>query len=325
MWVNIVIMRSTELNYPITAPDSSTAMKPQVLAIGEFDGVHMGHQEVIKRARARADSLHISASIMTFHPHPREVLGQCKYTNLLTPVMAKMSLLEQLGVDDAYLVSFNPDFMKVTPEEFVENMLIPMQVNTVIVGFDFTFGFRGAGTPDNLCELAKGRFAVEVIRPFHQNGYKVSSTMVRHHLNLGEVKQANALLGRPYSVIGKVVTGDGRGRTIGFPTANIDLSASFVIPALGVYAIRCHVSGRTYNGVMNVGKKPTFVENLEKTTLEAHLFDFSESIYGREVSIDFIAYIRPERKFPSIAELVAQISQDAEQAKQLFASPVIRD
>jgi riboflavin kinase/FMN adenylyltransferase len=318
-------MQSTELNYPITAPDSSIAMKPQVLAIGEFDGVHMGHQEVIKRARERADSLHISASIMTFHPHPREVLGQCKYTNLLTPVMAKMQLLERLGVDDTYLVSFNPDFMKVTPEEFVENMLIPMQVDTVIVGFDFTFGHRGAGTPDDLCELAQGRFAVEVIRPYHQNGYKVSSTMVRHHLNSGDIEQANALLGRSYSIIGKVVKGDGRGRTIGFPTANIELSAAFVIPAMGVYAIRCHVNGQTYNGVMNVGKKPTFVENLEKPTLEAHLFDFSESIYGSEVSLDFIAYIRPERKFTSVDALVAQISRDAEQAKQLFASPVILD
>ncbi|WP_243767072.1 bifunctional riboflavin kinase/FAD synthetase [Paenibacillus agricola] len=300
-------------------------MKPQVLAIGEFDGVHRGHQEVIKRARERADSLHISASIMTFHPHPREVLGQCKYTNLLTPVMAKMQLLEQLGVDDTYLVSFNPAFMQVTPEEFVENMLIPMQVNTVIVGFDFTFGYRGAGTPDDLCELAQGRFAVEVIRPFHQNGYKVSSTMVRHHLNSGEIEQANALLGRPYSIIGKVVTGDGRGRTIGFPTANIDLSAAFVIPELGVYAIQCHVNGQAYNGVMNVGKKPTFVENLEKPTLEAHLFDFSESIYGSEVSVDFISYIRPERKFSGVAELVAQISRDVEQAKQLFTSFVVLD
>ncbi|NHN28334.1 bifunctional riboflavin kinase/FAD synthetase [Paenibacillus sp. S3N08] len=318
-------MQSTELNYPITAPSSSSAMKPQVLAIGEFDGVHRGHQEVIKRARERADSLHISASIMTFHPHPREVLGQCKYTNLLTPVMAKMQLLEQLGVDDTYLVSFNPAFMQVTPEEFVENMLIPMQVNTVIVGFDFTFGYRGAGTPDDLCELAQGRFAVEVIRPFHQNGYKVSSTMVRHHLNSGEIEQANALLGRPYSIIGKVVTGDGRGRTIGFPTANIDLSAAFVIPELGVYAIQCHVNGQAYNGVMNVGKKPTFVENLEKPTLEAHLFDFSESIYGSEVSVDFISYIRPERKFSGVAELVAQISRDVEQAKQLFTSFVVLD
>jgi riboflavin kinase/FMN adenylyltransferase len=318
--VNIVFMQSIELNYPITTVGNSAAIKPQVLAIGEFDGVHLGHQEVIKRARERADSLHISASIMTFHPHPREVLGQCKYTNLLTPVNAKMQLLEQLGVDDTYLVSFNPEFMKVTPEQFVENMLIPMKVDTVIVGFDFTFGHRGAGTPDDLCELAQGRFAVEVIRPFHQNGYKVSSTMVRHHLHAGEVEQANALLGRPYSVMGKVVNGDGRGRTIGFPTANVDLSADFVTPALGVYAVRFHVDGHSYNGVMNVGKKPTFVDDLKKPTFEAHLFDFSQSIYGSEVSVEFISYIRPEHKFSSANELITQIHKDAEQAKHLLLS-----
>ncbi|SFL45321.1 riboflavin kinase / FMN adenylyltransferase [Paenibacillus sp. 1_12] len=313
-------MLSTELNYPISKLNNALAMKPQVLAIGEFDGVHLGHQEVIKRARERADSLHISASIMTFHPHPREVLGQCKYTNLLTPVNTKLQILEQLGVDDTYLVSFNPEFMKVSPEQFVENMLIPMKVETVIVGFDFTFGHRGAGTPDDLCELAQGRFAVEIIRPFHQNGYKVSSTMVRQHLHAGEIEKANGLLGRPYSITGTVVTGDGRGKTIGFPTANIEMSEAFVTPALGVYAIRFHVNGRSYNGVMNVGKKPTFVEDLDKPTFEAHVFDFSESIYGSEVSVDLISFLRPERKFASVGELIEQIHRDAETAKQQLVS-----
>ncbi|OXM84716.1 bifunctional riboflavin kinase/FAD synthetase [Paenibacillus rigui] len=313
-------MQSLKLSYPITASDTQAVMKPQVLAIGDFDGVHLGHQEVIKRAMQDAQRLNIPASIMTFHPHPREVLGQQKYTSLLTPVEQKQRLLEHLGVDRMYTVSFDAELMKVTPEDFVENMLIPMKVDTVIVGFDFTFGYLGAGTPDTLCELAHGRFAVEVIRPFQRNGCKVSSTLVREHLLTGQLEEANALLGRPYSVNGTVVTGDGRGKTIGFPTANLDLLEPFVTPALGVYAVRASFEGQVFNGVMNLGKKPTFVENLEKPTLEVHLFDFSQNIYGKELSIEFVSYLRPERKFGSVSELIAQIHRDADQAKTLLTN-----
>jgi len=312
-------MQTIQLTYPVTESDGSEALKPQVLAIGEFDGVHLGHQEVIKRAVATAGRLSIPASVMTFHPHPKEVLGQQKYAELLTPIEFKKSVLSQMGVDTMYLVAFNSDLMKVSPEQFVEQMLIPMKVNTVIVGFDFTFGYRGAGTPDTLCELAKGRFAVEIIRPYHQDGVKVSSTLVREHLNEARVEKANALLDRPYTVNGTVVTGDGRGSTIGFPTANIQLSESFVIPALGVYAVKVTVDGETYNAVMNVGKKPTFVDNLDRPTLEAHLFDFSRKIYGSPVTVQFVSYIRPERKFGSVDELIAQIRRDADQARSILS------
>lgn len=311
-------MQSIKLSYPISASDSQAVKQPQVLAIGDFDGVHLGHQEVIKRALEDGKRLGIPTSIMTFHPHPREVLGQQKYTTLLTPVSQKQRQLEQLGVDYMYIVSFDADLMKVTPEQFVEHMLIPMQVNTVIVGFDFTFGYLGAGTPDTLCELAHGRFAVEIIRPFQRNGSKVSSTLVREHLLAGQVEEATALLGRPYAVRGTIVTGDGRGRTIGFPTANVELHEPFVTPALGVYAVRAVLDGTAYNGVMNLGKKPTFVDNLEKPTLEVHLFDFSESVYGKELTIEFISYLRPERKFSAIDELISQIHRDADQARTLL-------
>lgn len=297
-------------------------MTPQVLAIGEFDGIHLGHQEVIRRALQTAERMRIPASIMTFHPHPKEVLGQQKYTQLLTPTAQKEQVLSKMGLDNSYLVAFDPNFMKVTPEEFVENMLIPMNVNTVIVGFDFTFGFRGAGTPDTLCELAAGRFAVEVIRPFQLNGCKVSSTLVREYLQNAQLEEANRLLGRPYTITGTVVTGDGRGRTIGFPTANIEMSEPFVIPTLGVYAVRVTLDGEVYNAVMNVGKKPTFVEDLEKPTLEAHLFDFSRMIYGSALSVEFISFLRPERKFGSVDELITQIRTDADKARSLLSDNV---
>ncbi|MBE1446450.1 bifunctional riboflavin kinase/FAD synthetase [Paenibacillus sp. OAS669] len=312
-------MQSIHLNYPIVEGKDSIATVPQVLAIGEFDGIHLGHQEVIKRALQTAKNMHIPASIMTFHPHPKEVLGQHKYTQLLTPANEKERILAGMGLDNSYLVAFDSEFMKVTPEQFVENMLIPMNVNTVIVGFDFTFGFRGAGTPDTLCELAAGRFAVEVIRPFLLNGSKVSSTLVREYLQSGQLEEANLLLGRPYTITGTVVTGDGRGRTIGFPTANIEMSESFVIPTLGVYAAKVIVDGEVHHAVMNVGKKPTFVEHLDKPTLEAHLFDFSRSIYGSSVTVEFISFLRPERKFGSVDELITQIRSDADRARTILA------
>ncbi|TDF98181.1 bifunctional riboflavin kinase/FAD synthetase [Paenibacillus piri] len=311
-------MQSLELIYPIARQTNLSAMVPQVIAIGDFDGVHLGHQEVIRRAIQTAGELGIPASIMTFNPHPREVLGQCKYIKLLTPVEQKKRLMAELGVNNTYIVSFNQQLMMLTPAEFVENVLVPMKVNTVIVGFDFRFGYRGAGDPDTLCELAQGRFAVEVIRPFHQSGSKVSSTRVRDHLLSGELEQANALLGRPYSLNGIVVTGDGRGKTIGFPTANIDVQDPFLIPAIGVYAVRVSVQGHLYDGVMNVGKKPTFETELEQPTLEAHLFDFSETIYGETVSVEFIRYLRAERKFSGVQELVAQIHRDADEARSIL-------
>jgi riboflavin kinase/FMN adenylyltransferase len=320
MWVNLVIMQTLELNYPIAYEGHEAPTIPQVLAIGDFDGVHLGHQEVIKRAVTTAKELNIAASIMTFHPHPREVLGQCTYVQLLTPVNEKKRVMRQLSVDYMYLVSFTREFMTVSPEQFVESMLIPLKVNTVIVGFDFRFGHKGAGTPDVLCELSKGRFTVEVIRPYHQNGSKVSSTMIRERLSSGELEQANFLLGRAYSISGKVVSGDSRGRTIGYPTANLDLIDPYIVPALGVYAVHVMVQGKTYDGVMNVGRNPTFHQDMEKPRLEVHIFGFSDSIYDSLVSVEFIAYLRPERKFAGVEELVAQINKDAEQAKTLLSA-----
>ncbi|TVY10611.1 bifunctional riboflavin kinase/FAD synthetase [Paenibacillus cremeus] len=310
-------MQTVHLQFPLQ--NHEVIAPGQIVAIGEFDGAHLGHQEVIKRAVQRSSELRLPSAIMTFHPHPRQVLGLDKYAQVLTPLAAKQEMLERLGVDTMYIVNFNESFMRVTPEQFVEQMLIPLQVNTVFVGFDFKFGHKGAGTPDTLCELAKGRFVVEIVRPFHLNSHKVSSTLIRERLQSGDVAGAEALLGRPYSIRGSVVHGEARGRTIGFPTANIGVAEPFVIPANGVYAVEATVRGQKYDGVMNIGLKPTFGTDLLQPTLEAHLFDFSETIYGEPIEVALLAYIRPERKFASIQELIAQISKDADQAKSVLA------
>lgn len=290
----------------------------QVLAIGDFDGMHRGHCEVIGRALRTARQLELPAAVMTFHPHPRAVLGQSKYEKGLTLLSDKLALFRELGIAYTYVVTFDRAFASLSPEHFVEQALVPLGVSSVVIGFDFTFGHRGAGTADTLTELAHGRFTVEVVRPFHIGNAKVSSTLIREYVDAGEMDKAAELLGRPYALRGTVVHGDGRGRTIGYPTANVQPHDQCVVPARGVYAVQVEVRGRTYGGVMNIGLRPTFGGD-SRESLEAHLFDFHETIYGEDVCVTFVRYLRGERKFASPAELIAQIGLDAASAKQLLA------
>jgi riboflavin kinase/FMN adenylyltransferase len=318
--VKCKVMKMIPLSYPLQLREEELSNDKKVLAIGDFDGVHLGHQEVIRRATQTAERLRLPASIMTFHPHPRQVLGQDKYKDLLTPIAKKMQLFEKLGVHYTYVAQFDEALMGLTPGQFVNQVLLPLGVESVIVGFDFTFGFQGKGNPDTLCELGHGKFAVEVVRPFHIEGAKVSSTSVREALQQGQVEKATQLLGRRYCIQGEVITGDQRGRTIGFPTANIRISEPFVTPRTGVYAIKAEVKGQRYDGVMNIGYKPTFNQDELTPSLEAHLFGFSQNIYGETMSVELVSFLREERRFSGIQELVDQIKQDAETSKSILMS-----
>ncbi len=290
-------------------------------AIGDFDGVHLGHRQVIGRAVQLADQKGLKSAVMTFCPHPREVLGHKQYSRSLAPFSKKSQLLKQLGVDDIWAVRFDEEFSKVEPEQFFENMLALLNIDTIVVGFDFTFGHRGRGTPDLLKELGKGNINVEVVPPYKIDGEKVSSTCIRELLLEGEVELANKYLGRRYAVSGTVVEGEKRGRTIGFPTANIALDDSYVIPAKGVYAVNVACQGQKHHGVMNIGVKPTFHGDLDvEPTLEVHILDFDRSIYGEAVEVEFVKFIRKEQKFGSVEALIKQIAQDAETARACFAS-----
>lgn len=312
-------MRTIQLSYPflpLTSTSDSLPDRPIVLAIGEFDGIHQAHQKVIQRAVKTARQLGMFSAIMTFHPHPREVLGHNRYAHYLTPLPEKLELFASLGVDYSFVVKFDLAFSKMTPEQFIHELLIPMKVNTVVVGFDFTFGYRGIGNPDSLCSLSKGLFAVEVVRPLFKNGNKVGSSLIREYLDAGNINEVNFLLGRPYSLQGKVVGGEQRGRTLGFPTANLEPSFAYVIPANGVYAVQLHIDNKRYLGVMNIGTKPTFDQSANNRTLEVHILDFADMIYGKELKADFLSFLRPERKFSSADELVRQIRLDIEQAKR---------
>ncbi|UJF35384.1 bifunctional riboflavin kinase/FAD synthetase [Paenibacillus hexagrammi] len=313
-------MKIIPLSYPIDLHSSPMYVGKQVVAIGDFDGVHLGHQEVIGRAIQTAKRLDLPASVMTFHPHPRSVMGQHKYEHLLTPIHRKMEILASLGVNHVYIVTFDDSLMHLSPQQFVDDVLELLGVESIVCGFDFTFGYQGCGNPDTLCELSHGKFSVEVVRPYIMHGEKVSSTSIREALQQGDIDEVSKLLGRCYSISGKVVDGHKRGRTIGFPTANIEPHELYVVPKNGVYAIKAHVNGKYYKGVMNIGVKPTFETGELKTTFEAHLFDFSDDIYGETVRVELVSFLRPERKFASIEELVEQIKQDAETSKDRLST-----
>lgn len=309
------------LQYPIVSSQAALTAKPKTLAIGHFDGVHRGHQNVIRHAMETARAAGLQGAIMTFHPHPKEVLGQSgQYTASLTPLDEKVERFRKLGAQVVYIVNFDLEFASVTPADFVEQVLRPLQVKKATVGFDFTFGAKGAGKPETLWALGEPDIEVEIVDPFTQDGDKVSSTLIREALSEGRPEVAEQLLGEPYQVRGVVIHGEGRGRTIGFPTANIKQEAAYVIPRQGVYAVMVQVDGKRVPAVLNIGVKPTFHEKLPEPVMEAHLLDFSGDLYDKSITVQFISFLRSEKKFGSIDELIAQIKSDAEQASSVLAA-----
>lgn len=304
------------ISYPLSKTESGEGNKQLSMAIGHFDGVHRGHQDVIARAVTAGKERGLTPAVLTFSPHPKEVLGHGQhYFSCLTPPRVKMEQFAKLGVEIVYIMKFDREFAALPPKSFVDCVLEPLGARHAVVGFDFTFGSKGAGKAETLLELCSPSITVNIVEPFHLENQKVSSTRVREALGQGDLEVVNMLLGRPYEVCGVVVHGDKRGRTIGFPTANLELDGSYVQPRLGVYAITARVDGEQYGGVLNFGMKPTFNAGEIKPVMEAHLFDFSREIYDQSMSIQFRHFIRAERKFSSAAELIAQIALDRDTAE----------
>lgn len=307
------------LTYPISLSEIELNDQALSLAIGYFDGVHIGHQQVISRAVSIAQEAGIASAVMTFDPHPKAVVGHgTQYEQYITPLHIKAELFEKLGVDYMFVVTFDEHFSNITPDLFVKSILCELQVKQVVVGFDFKFGARGAGDVTMLKQLCEPRINVDVVDAYIIDHVKVSSTIIRQCLENGELRKATKLLGRYFEVEGTVVHGDQRGRTIGFPTANLRLHAPYITIRLGSYAIIAHHNNQTYFGVLNHGMKPTFYAKDIVPVMEAHLFDFSEEIYGDQMKIEFVEFIRPERRFNGIQELIDQITMDSNYAKSLF-------
>jgi riboflavin kinase/FMN adenylyltransferase len=300
-----------------TAPDG--ALRGAVLAMGNFDGVHRGHQAVIAVARKRASEFGRPAGVLTFEPHPRDFFHPAEPLFRLTDEAAKLRLLAAAGLDGAVVLTFNAALAATTAEDFVAHILVGrFAVSGVIVGFNFHFGKNRAGSPAFLTEQGrKYGFAVDIVPPFELDGRPVSSGPIRDALIAGRVTDAAVLLGFPWFVSGKVIHGDKRGRELGFPTANLELEASCGLRH-GVYAVRVGVDGRRYDGVANFGRRPMFDSGA--VLLEVFLFDFAGDLYGRDIDVAFIDWIREEKLFSSVGELVRNMDNDAAQARAVLAN-----
>ncbi|MBI3765876.1 MAG: bifunctional riboflavin kinase/FAD synthetase [Ignavibacteriales bacterium] len=288
--------------------------KNSVLTVGTFDGVHLGHRSIIKELVTRARSHHGRSVIVTFEPHPREVVGRGPI-KLLTPLEERLDLIGQLAVDITVVLEFTYEFSRQTSQEFYERYAVRgVGVSEVIVGHDHMFGIDREGGIQELQALGKTfDFSVAVVEPVSIDGEAVSSSKIREMLLQGDVERAEIFLGRPYSITGNVVQGDRRGTQIGFPTANLDPVHSFqLIPAEGVYCVSVLVGENQYYGMMNIGTRPTFHTEL-KRTIEVNIFDFNKIIYGSLLRVQFLKRLRPEKKFLSQDELITQLRQDRAQ------------
>jgi riboflavin kinase / FMN adenylyltransferase len=293
-------------------PHQISKMSPSVCALGYFDGVHLGHQKVILEAKQKATKLGLKSAVMTFDPHPSVVLGKSvQHVEYISPLNDKIELLEDLGIDFVILVHFSVEFAHLLPQEFIDLYIIGLNIKHVVAGFDFSYGRMGKGTMETIPFHSRNMFSYTVISKFSNNGEKISSTLIRNLISAGKMEELPSLLGRYYQTKGQVIHGDKRGRTIGFPTANIELKEDYLVPPLGVYAVRFQVGEKWYDGVCNIGYKPTFKHEMNhKPSIEVHIFDFDQDIYEQNVKIEWHKFIRKEQKFKGINELVHQIQLD---------------
>jgi riboflavin kinase / FMN adenylyltransferase len=292
---------------------------PTHLAIGVFDGLHIGHQAVIGRALESAVGIGGSAVVVTFDPHPVRVLRPEKAPRLLTSNRHKLQLIERMGVNAILLLEFTLEFSRTTPEAFVEQLARSSNhLSRVCVGQEWTFGADRSGSTKLLEELApKFHFEVVTIPPILVGERVVSSTLIRSAVECGDFGSAAIYLGRAFTILGTVSEGRQLGRRLGFPTANLR-AHNELFPPNGVYAAKASFRGNDYGGVVNIGIRPTIENESGERLLEIHLFDFDEQIYNQDVEVEFLEYLRPEKKFSGIEELKAQIRQDATKARAIY-------
>jgi riboflavin kinase / FMN adenylyltransferase len=295
------------------------ALDGAVVAIGNFDGVHRGHRAVIAAALARAKALSRPAAALTFEPHPRRFFRPDEPLFRLTDERAKLRLLAATGLSGAIVLRFDAALASLSAHDFIARVLLArFAVAGVAIGFDFHFGLNRAGSPDYLAaQGAKLGFAVDIVPRFEDAGRPVRSGPIRAAVASGRIAEANTLLGYPWFVSGKVIHGDKRGRELGFPTANVRLDPDCALKH-GIYAVRVGVGERRYDGVASFGRRPMFDQGT--VLLEAFLFDFAGDLYGEMIDVAFIEWIRPERTFASVEDLVRRMNEDAKLARAALAA-----
>lgn len=304
-----------------TLPDINEKFPNPVLTIGNYDGIHIGHQKIIELVIERARRLSGTSMLMTFDPHPLSILKPDTYTRLITPLHMKKQLIEKTGIEVLFVVPFNEMFKRIAPEDFIKEVLVnTLGVKGVIVGYDFTFGKGGTGNVELLAQAGhEYGFYFEAVPAITTDGEKIGSNKIRKLIMSGEVAQAARFLGRPHMIDGVVVRGENRGKGMGFPTINLDTFAELV-PKNGVYVTEVEVEGKRMPSVTNIGFNPTF--GGKKFLMETHILNFSRDLYDREVIIYFHDRIRDEMKFKSIDELKERITKDVALAKEYFKTIV---
>lgn len=288
------------------------------VAIGNFDGVHRGHRALIAEAKAQARAKRVPSAVMVFEPHPREFFQPDELQFRLTPLKRKLVLFEKLGVELVFVEPFNAELAALTGEDFIERVLVAgLGVTHAVIGYDFYFGHKRGGNPELMVRSGEELgFGVTVMPPVAEDGEVFSSSAVRLHLAQGDVRGAAHMLGDPWRVAGRVVGGARRGTDMGFPTANLAMPKGTTL-GHGIYAVRVHLDGLTRDGAAYLGTRPTFDDGMP--VLEVFLFDFSGDIYGREIEVEFIDFIRGDRRFRSVDELVAQMDRDIAKAREILA------
>lgn len=303
------------LNEAFAAHDNS----PVGLTIGNFDGVHLGHQELLQKIKNDCMERNYSFGVVTFVPHPHQILQPEKKGFLINSYQQRRKYLEEIGVDLLIEIKFDRDFSTLSPESFLQNYIIPhKQIKKLYLGYDFAFGANKAGSHGIAHDLLQPLgVEVELQEVFKNQTGIVSSTLIREKLLAGDVVKASELLGRPFSLDGVVIKGEGRGKKIGYPTANIKVSEDQLIPAKGVYVTRTRYQGMTFNSITNIGSNPTF-NKVQSLNIETNLFDFNSDIYGEEIEVNFLQKLRDERRFPTVNDLIKQISEDVDKAKEIL-------
>ncbi|WP_208559661.1 riboflavin biosynthesis protein RibF [Marinilactibacillus kalidii] len=291
-----------------------------VLILGFFDGVHRGHKTVIEAGVKLAKEKGLKAALMTFNRHPAFVYRKFDpdYHYYLTPLKRKEALLEQTGIDILYEVDFTSSFGTLDPQSFVDQYIVDWHAKAVVAGFDYTYGKSNQANMNTLDQYAKGRFEIHKIQEQLASNEKISSTRIRQNIEQGQIDEANELLGYIYETTGFVIHGEARGRTLGYPTANVLSDPDVYMPRIGVYAVKMCVNEEWFDGMASIGYNPTFGYRKD-ISVEVNLFDFSQEIYGENVRIKWVKYLRDEENYDSKEALIAQLVKDEEDSRAILS------
>ncbi len=307
-------MKIIEIGLEQKMPEFSEGL---VVALGFFDGIHIAHMDLINEVIAIGERENLKKGIITFHPNPNFVLNKNNEDDFLTPLEVRKKIFSKLDIDYLIIINFTLKIAKLKKKEFIQKLILPLKVKYLVAGFDNRYGSNGEGSIKTIFADSGGKIAPVKICERQFNGTKIGSTLIKSLLDEGKVKKVEILLNRPYSISGYVIHGKGLGKTVGVPTANLGLKYPFKLPTDGVYLVKVNLLEKTHYGICNIGHNPTFNYKHE-VSIEVHIFDFEQDIYGEHLEIYFIDRIRDEVKFATLTELLNQIKSDIIKAKKLI-------